>query len=143
MTPVPPTMNSSRPYIMRALYDWIVDNGCTPYLLVDAQRPGVEVPVQYVKDGQIVLNISPSAVIELQIGNDWISFNGRFGGTPTDVLVPVGAVVGIYARENGQGMVFEPEEPPSPDGPDSPDSGPDERPGPGSRGGRPSLKVVK
>jgi len=143
MTPVPPTMNSSRPYIMRALYDWIVDNGCTPYLLVDAQRPGVEVPVQYVKDGQIVLNISPSAVIELQIGNDWISFNGRFGGTPTDVLVPVGAVVGIYARENGQGMVFEPEEPPSPDGPDSPDSGPDERPGAGSRGGRPSLKVVK
>lgn len=141
MTPVPPTMNSSRPYIMRALYEWIVDNGCTPYLLVDAQRPGVEVPVQYVKDGQIVLNISPSAVIELQIGNDWISFNGRFGGSPTDVLVPVGAVVGIYARENGQGMVFEPEDPPPPDGPDSPDPGTDDRPGP--RGGRPSLKVVK
>lgn len=143
MTPVTPSMNSSRPYIMRALYEWIVDNGCTPYLLVDADRPEVEVPTQYVKDGQIVLNVRPSAVIELQIGNEWISFNGRFGGSPTDVLVPVGAVIGIYARENGQGMVFEPEEPPSPDGPggDGPAPGSDDRPGP--RGGRPSLKVVK
>lgn len=145
MTPVTPSMNSSRPYIMRALYEWIVDNGCTPYLLVDATRPAVEVPQQYVKDGQIVLNVSPSAVIELQIGNEWISFNGRFGGSPTDVLVPVGSVIGIYARENGQGMVFEPEDPPPPEGPDDkgPAPGPGDRNGPRNGGGRPSLKVVK
>lgn len=133
-------MSASRPYIMRALYEWIVDNDCTPYLLVDATRPGVEVPSQYVKDGQIVLNVSPSAVIELQIGNEWVSFNGRFGGTPTDILVPVTAIVGIYARENGQGMVFEPEDPPeSPDDPPGGDSGP----APGRPEARPSLKIVK
>ena len=133
-------MSASRPYIMRALYDWIVDNDCTPYLLVDATRQGVEVPGQYVKDGQIVLNVSPSAVIELQIGNEWVSFNGRFGGTPTDILVPVTAIIGIYARENGQGMVFEPEDPPeSPDDPPGGDSGP----ATGRPEARPSLKIVK
>ena len=135
-----PTMTPSRPYIMRALYEWIVDNDCTPYLLVDAKRPGVEVPTQYVKDGQIVLNISPSAVVELLVGNEWISFNGRFGGAPTDILLPVGAVLGIYARENGQGMVFEPEI-----SPESPSDPPDT--GGGSIGskseGRPALKIVK
>lgn len=140
-------MNSSRPYIMRALYEWIVDNGCTPYLLVDATRPGVEVPTQYVKDGQIVLNVSPSAVIDLQIGNEWISFNGRFGGSPTDVLLPVGAVLGVYARENGQGMVFEPEPLPSATGSDDDDAPTDPSDPPaGPRnggGGRPSLKIVK
>lgn len=138
-------MNSSRPYIMRALYEWIVDNGCTPYLLVDATRPGVEVPTQYVKDGQIVLNVSPSAVIDLQIGNEWISFNGRFGGSPTDVLLPVGAVLGVYARENGQGMVFEPEPLPSATGSDddAPTDPSEPPPGPRNGGGRPSLKIVK
>ncbi|HAN69491.1 MULTISPECIES: ClpXP protease specificity-enhancing factor [Haliea] len=133
-------MTPSRPYIMRALYEWIVDNDCTPYLLVDARRPGVEVPSQYVKDGQIVLNVSPSAVIELLIGNEWISFNGRFGGTPTDILLPVGAVIGIYARENGQGMVFEAEESPEP--PDDP-SGDDGAGATSKPEGRPSLKIVK
>lgn len=133
-------MSASRPYIMRALYEWIVDNDCTPYLLVDAARPGVEVPNQYVKDGQIVLNVSPSAVIDLLIGNEWVSFNGRFGGTPTDILVPVTAIIGIYARENGQGMVFEPEEPPeSPDDPPGGDSGP----AGGKAESRPALKIVK
>ena len=126
---------------MRALYEWIVDNDCTPYLLVDAEVPGVDVPRQYVKDGQIVLNISPSAVIDLHIGNEAVNFNGRFGGVATDILVPVIAVVGIYARENGQGMVFEPED--DDEGPQPPDDPP---PGPGSnqsRLERPSLKVVK
>lgn len=133
-------MTPSRPYIMRALYEWIVDNGCTPYLLVDAGIRGVEVPQQYVKDGQIVLNISPSAVIELDISNELVMFNGRFGGVPTDIVVPVTAVIGIYARENGQGMVFEAEEPPEPNGPDDPDP-----PGssPNKPEGRPSLKIVK
>ncbi|GAB3286643.1 ClpXP protease specificity-enhancing factor [Parahaliea aestuarii] len=133
-------MTPSRPYIMRALYEWIVDNGCTPYLLVDASIRGVEVPRQYVKDGQIVLNISPSAVIDLNIANDLVYFNGRFGGVPTDIRVPVNAVVGIYARENGQGMVFEAEE-----GPNGPDDDPDLPPdnGPDKPEGRPSLKIVK
>ncbi len=131
-------MTSSRPYIMRALYEWIVDNDCTPYMLVDALHEGVEVPRQYVKDGQIVLNISPGAVIDLSISNESVIFNGRFGGVATDIYVPVSAVIGIYARENGQGMVFEAEDGGS--GPDSPDDDPS---GPGKQDGRPSLKIVK
>lgn len=130
-------MTSSRPYIMRALYEWIVDNDCTPYVLVDATVEDVVVPQQFVKDGQIVLNISPSAVVDLNISNEAVSFNGRFGGVATDVFVPVLAVVGIYARENGQGMVFEPEEhlEPPDDTPPDPSSGKSE--------GRPALKIVK
>lgn len=131
-------MNSSRPYLLRALYEWIVDNGCTPHIIVDATLPGVEVPEQYVKDGQIVLNLSPSAVIELQLGDDNVSFNGRFGGRPTDVFIPIAAVLGIYARENGQGMAFEVEEDNDPE----PDDG-GKAPTPLRRGGKPSLKVVK
>lgn len=128
-------MTPSRPYIMRALYEWIVDNNCTPYVLVDATVADVMVPQQYVKDGQIVLNISPGAVIELNIGNDAVVFNGRFGGVATDIYVPIAAVVGIYARENGQGMVFEPEESTGP--PDEPP------PDPIKPEARPSLKIVK
>ncbi len=131
-------MTPSRPYIMRALYEWIVDNDCTPYLLVDASGSGVNVPRQYVKDGQIVLNISPSAVIDLHISNDAVTFNGRFGGVATDIVVPVASVVGIYARENGQGMVFEAE-----DGGEAPEP-PDDDPTPPPRGdSRPALKIVK
>ena len=123
-------MNSSRPYIIRALYEWIVDNGCTPHLLVDVSVDGVEVPQAYVSDGQIVLNISPSAVVGLEMTNESVFFNGRFGGVATDIMVPIGGILGIYARENGQGMIFDasaPEDPPEP---------------PAGRG-RPSLKVVK
>ncbi len=132
---------------MRALYEWILDNECTPYVLVNAEEVGVEVPQQYVKDGQIVLNISPAAVLDLDIGNDAMHFNGRFGGVPVDVYVPMPAVLGIYARENGQGMVFEgddapwPEPPPSSPQPPHPDSD-----GPGGKKPdtrRPALKVVK
>ncbi len=128
-------MTPNRPYIVRALYEWIVDNDCTPYVLVDATRNGVMVPEQYVKDGQIVLNISPVAVMGLDISNQSLAFNGRFGGVSTDVYVPIGAVMGIYARENGQGMAFEAEETTAP-----PDGTP---PGPGRPEGRPSLKIVK
>ncbi len=131
-------MTASRPYIMRALYEWIVDNDCTPYLLVDASGEAVMVPRQYVKDGQIVLNISPSAVIDLVISNEAVTFNGRFGGVATDIYVPVPSVVGIYARENGQGMVFEPED--AEPGPEPPDNDPSP---PGKPERRPSLKVVK
>jgi stringent starvation protein B len=129
-------MTPSRPYIMRALYEWIVDNSCTPYMLVDATVTDVIVPEQYVKEGQIVLNISPTAVMDLNISNDAVAFNGRFGGVATDIFVPVNAVIGIYARENGQGMVFEPEE----EEPTPPDGEPPEGPKPE---GRPSLKIVK
>ena len=128
-------MTPSRPYIMRALYEWIVDNDCTPYVLVDAAVADVMVPQQFVKDGQIVLNISPGAVMELNIGNDAMAFNGRFGGVATDIYVPIPAVVGIYARENGQGMVFEPEESTPP--PDEPP------PDPIKPKGGPALKIVK
>ena len=101
------TMTSSRPYIARALYEWILDNDCTPYILVDAARRGVEVPREFVKDGQIVLNISPSAVRALQMENEMITFSGRFGGEALTITVPADALMAIYARENGQGMVFE------------------------------------
>jgi stringent starvation protein B len=131
-------VNSSRPYLLRALYEWIVDNDCTPHIIVDATQPGVDVPSQYVKDGQIVLNLSPSAVIELQLGDDSVSFNGRFGGRPTDVFIPLGAVLGVYARENGQGMAFEPEDDTDPEPTDGGSA-----PTPLRRGGKPSLKVVK
>lgn len=129
-------MTSSRPYIMRALYEWIVDNDCTPYVLVDASAADVMVPQQFVKDDQIVLNISPGAVMDLNISNEAVGFNGRFGGVATDVYVPISAVVGIYARENGQGMVFDPEE----DGIEPPDDSPPE---PDKPEGRPSLKIVR
>ena len=127
-------MNSSRPYIMRALYEWIVDNAMTPYVLVDASIDGVVVPQQFVKDNQIVLNISPDAVVELSISNESVSFNGRFGGVATDIFAPVAAVVGIYARENGQGMVFDPEDNLTP--PDDTTPTPD-------KPERPTLKIVK
>lgn len=130
-------MKSSRPYLVRALYDWIVDNGCTPYVLIDAHIPGVEVPQQYVKDGQIVLNVSPGAVANLLISNDDIRFRGRFGGIAVDILAPMGAVLGIYARENGQGMVFEPESPPP-----APPADEGARPSAPSSGKR-GLRVVK
>ena len=108
-------MTSSRPYMIRALYEWIVDNNCTPYILVDAHASDVEVPQQHVnKDGQIVLNIAPSAVMDLNLENQAVRFNARFSGIPTDIYVPCRAVLGIYARENGQGMVFEPELEPDP-----------------------------
>nr|WP_281648610.1 ClpXP protease specificity-enhancing factor [Parendozoicomonas sp. Alg238-R29] len=100
-------MTSSRPYIIRALYDWIVDNECTPYLLVDALWPGVFVPPGFAEDDQIVLNVSPVAVRELSLENDAVSFSARFNGKSCDVYVPVASVMAIYARENGQGMVFE------------------------------------
>ncbi len=129
------SMTSSRPYIMRALYEWILDNDCTPYILVNAEGDGVEVPLQYVKNGQIVLNISPTAVVNLLIANDSISFNGRFGGVPTDVYVPMGAILGIYAKENGQGMIFELDDEPHPEPPKADSSG--------DKASRPALRVVK
>lgn len=115
------TMTPSRPYLMRALNEWILENDCTPYVLVDAGMPGVQVPEEYVDNGQIVLNISTSAVKSLLIDDDGLSFNARFGGVPIDLYVPMVAILAIYAKENGQGMVFgneagapDPNKPPAP-----------------------------
>jgi len=99
-------MTPNRPYLLRAFFDWIVDNDCTPHLVVDAQYPAVQVPTQFVQDGQIVLNISPSAVTGFSLDMEQLSFNARFGGQPMQVYVPLGAVLAIYARENGEGTVF-------------------------------------
>lgn len=131
-------MTSNRPYLIRALYEWLVDNGLTPYLLVDARAEQARVPMDYAEDGRIVLNVTPTAVRDLQMGNDWISFSARFGGRAHEIMLPLPAVLGIYARENGQGMLF-PEESAAAT-PDSPGQDPDDRPPAPTR---PSLRVVK
>lgn len=131
-------MTPTRPYFLRAVYQWIVDNNCTPFLAVNADIDGVSVPVEYVENGQITLNVSPSAVAYLQIENSHVEFNARFGGTPRSIYVPMAAVLGLYARENGQGMAF-------PDEYDLEDIDaelPDDEPEP-PKPGRPQLKVVK
>ena len=142
-------MNSSRPYLVRALYEWIVDNDCTPHMLVNAEYPAVQVPQGFASDGQIVLNVSPNAVRHLHMDNEAVSFEGRFGGVAHTLYVPAGAILGIYARENGQGMVFE-LEPPLVEDDDLEDDNvePDDEGPPGGGqpprpSGRPSLKVVK
>jgi len=132
-------MTSNRPYLVRALYEWILDNGMTPHVLVDATHPRSVVPARFVQEGKIVLNISPTAVRTLVLGNENIDFNARFGGVAVDVEVPLDAVLGIYARENGNGMLF-PEETPqeesTQDTPEKPDrSKPPQK--------RPTLKVVE
>lgn len=143
-------MTSTRPYLLRAFYEWIVDNNCTPYLLVNAEMENVEVPRQFVNDGKIVLNIAPMAVRDLELGNEWVSFSARFSGTPHHIMVPISATLAIYAKENGQGMIFQPEQPqnlsaPENDGPDNDGAPPPPeppKPKPGS-GGRPTLRRVK
>ncbi|WJG11325.1 ClpXP protease specificity-enhancing factor [Aliiglaciecola sp. LCG003] len=99
-------MTSQQPYIIKAYYDWLVDNYLTPYLVVDATVPGTSVPQEFVKDGQIVLNVSPDACTNLKLGIEEISFDARFGGVPRKLVVPCLAVLAIYAKENGAGTVF-------------------------------------
>ncbi|MDF7679270.1 ClpXP protease specificity-enhancing factor [Enterobacteriaceae bacterium ESL0689] len=151
-----------RPYLLRAFYEWLMDNRLTPHLVVDVTQPNVQVPMEYASNGQIVLNIAPGAVANLKLMNELVCFDTRFGGIPRSVYVPMAAVLAIYARENGAGMMFEPEaaydealasfeDDSSPsegesetvisviegDKPDDPDDTPP------PRGGRPSLRVVK
>ena len=102
-------MNSNRPYLLRALYDWICDNRLTPYVLVDVRGDDLCVPRDFVEDNRIVFNIAPAAVRELELGNERVRFKGRFSGRSLPVHFPVAAVLAIYARENGRGMIF-PEE---------------------------------
>ncbi len=99
-------MISSRPYLIRALYDWIVDSDLTPYLLADATVNGVDVPPQGVKDDRIVLNLAPHAVQNIVLGNDAVSFSARFSGASREIYLPVSAVLAVYAKENGHGMMF-------------------------------------
>ena len=158
-------LSPRRPYLLRAFYEWLLDNQLTPHLVVDVTLPGVQVPMEYARDGQIVLNIAPRAVGGLELANDEVRFNARFGGVPRQVSVPLAAVLAIYARENGAGTMFEPEaaydeevaslndengvagsesetvmsiiDGDKPDHDDDPDDTPPQR------GGRPALRVVK
>jgi stringent starvation protein B len=131
-------MISLKPYLIRAIYDWIVDNNFTPYLLVNAEAEGVIVPLQYVQDGKIVLNLRPQAVHGLSLGNRNIAFSARFGGNPMQVDVPVRAVLAIYAQENGKGMIFDEDD--EGDTPPPAESAPRE---PSAAKKKPFLKVVK
>jgi stringent starvation protein B len=122
-------LTPSQPYLLRAIYEWIVDNDLTPYLLVDASNDDVHVPRQYVENGKIVLNIAPRAVNNLELSNENVNFNARFSGQAMDVIFPVDSVLAIYAKENGQGMVF------------SEGDGGDEPPPPKPE--KPKLRIVK
>jgi stringent starvation protein B len=154
-----PLMTSHRPYLLRALYEWIADNGMTPHLLVDATQPGVRVPAHTVKEGRVVLNVAERAVSRLEMDNDAVRFTARFGGVSHPVMVPIAAILAIYARETGQGMAL-PEDvggtPPSDDADDNglgasdqgdaPDEEPDDHPPPDGGSTPPRrghLRVVK
>ncbi|MEQ1963015.1 ClpXP protease specificity-enhancing factor [Xenorhabdus khoisanae] len=155
-------MSPRRPYLLRAHYEWLLDNEMTPHIVVDVSLYGVNVPLEYAQNGQIILNISPRAVGNLELTNDEVRFNARFGGVARQVTVPMEAVLAVYARENGAGMMFEPElayeESSGSEGVDSPvadnlvlihdkkisrdDNSPDDEP-PQPPKGRPTLRVVK
>ena len=141
-------MTSNRPYLLRAIYDWISDNELTPYILVDATFAGVRVPPQVIKNGQVVLNLAMRAVANLDLGNEWVSFQARFSGASQSIQIPVKAILALYAQENGQGMMFPADEeggdtpPPSAPEPDDTPPAPaadDEKP----KRGAPHLRVVK
>lgn len=137
-------MLSSRPYLLRAMNEWIIDSGMTPHLLINADYPGLEVPAQSIRDGRVILNISPTAVRDLLIDAEMVSFVARFGGVSQAVAVPVSAVEAVYARENGRGMMFPDDDDAEQEneaGRDSDGDDPDgDRP---DRRRKPNLKVVK
>ena len=122
MSMAPEGMTSNRPYLLRALYEWITDNDLTPHVLVDAGYAGVDVPDHAIAQGKVVLNIAASATEHLQLENETICFKARFSGQPYNITVPMAAVIAIYARENGQGMMFAQDDSPHPpvDGSDDP-----------------------
>ena len=136
-TPLPP----KRPYLLRAMHQWMTDGGQTPHVIVDVDRHAVDVPRAFVKDGKIVLNISYDATERLNIGNDWLELDTRFAGAVHHVRAPIGAILGIYARETGQGMIF-PEGDADPDPTDSPPANPGSGK-PSAAAKRPKLQVVK
>jgi stringent starvation protein B len=132
-------MTSTRPYLLRAFYEWMCDNQFTPYIVLNAEMPGVEVPKHYVENGQIILNISTEAVDALELGNDHLKFDARFSGVLRHIIAPTKAVLAIYAHENGQGVVFSEEE--------TAEEGEDETPPPEptkpNPKGKANLRVVK
>ncbi len=144
-----PRMSSHRPYLLRALYEWISDNDMTPHLLVDATQPGVRVPPHTINEGKVVLNIAARAVAHLTMDNDAVALTARFGGVSHAVIVPVGAVLAIYARETGQGMALPPEEGTAEDAGESPPGPPNDDDSPPDDGGIPPpkrgghLRIVK
>jgi stringent starvation protein B len=133
---------STKPYLMRAIYDWCVDGGYTPYLSVTVDSV-TRVPMEYVKDGQIVLNIGPAAVERFKIGNDLLEFSARFNGVRREISIPIGAVSAIYARENGQGLSFEVTATDAPAPIAGAAEGDETRPDPPRSPGKPSLRRVK
>jgi stringent starvation protein B len=130
------TMTSSRPYLIRSIYEWIVDNSLTPYLLVNAEYPAVEIPQEYVTDGRVILNVSPESCRGLHLDNDRIVLTTRFSGRTVQLALSPGAVLAIYAKENGRGMEFNEEEG------DLPPSGGDDD-SQGGRGRKPALRLVQ
>ena len=130
-------MSANRPYLMRAIYEWISDNGLTPYLLVDASVAGVRVPASTIKEGRVVLNIAARAVAQLDIGQDQVVFMARFSGASQMIEIPMAAVLALYAQENGQGMMFPADESAGPEPEPPSPSAPDEAPK------RPHLQLVK
>lgn len=131
------TMTSNKPYLIRAFYDWIVDNELTPYILVNTSYPSVQVPSEHIVDARIVLNISPAATRGLLLENDRIVFTARFSGKTEQIFVPPSAVLEIYAKENGRGIAFEPEDEPPPPATTS------DTETASAMKGKPSLKLVK
>jgi len=127
-------MTSQKPYLIRAIFEWLVDNNLTPHLLVDATLDGVQVPHEFINEGKIVLNIDPGAVRNYHADNEWISFSARFSGKPMELFIPIHAVQSIYSKENNQGMFF-PEEEHSPEPPTPPS--------PIKQAKRPGLKIVR
>lgn len=136
-------MSPSQPYLLRALNEWIVDNGMTPQLLVDTQHPGLEVPKSILGENKLVLNISANAVRDLLIDNEFVSFVARFSGVSHGVLVPIDAVLAIYTRENGQGMMFPESSVSNSSQQPPPKQDPDEQKPPSRASGKPDLKVIK
>ena len=126
-------MTSLKPYLIRSIYEWIIDNDLTPHLLVDAENSQAILPQQFIEDGKIVLNIRPQAIQGLSLGNEEIQFNARFSGKPMHIVVPIVALMAIYAKENGKGMIFDQEDEESDNTPP-----PENKPP-----ARPTLRVVK
>ena len=134
-------MTKKRPYLLRAMHEWISDSNQTPHIVVDASIEGVEVPRQYVQGGKIILNVSSNATSMLSLGNEIVRFRARFGAATYDVSVPIAAVLGIYARETGQGMIFSAADTPAP--PPAPPSEPAPPTGTENKRAKPTLKVIK
>ena len=133
-------MTSNRPYLMRAMYEWILDNELTPHVMIDAEMAGVEVPRQYVEDGKIILNVSPSAVQGFEIDNECLGFSARFAGKPYNIYAPMNAIRAVYAAENNEGMMFDKLPESEVDDNPEPDDTPPKSP---AAGKRPTLRVVK